>query len=83
MRLSCLNNCTSNLIQFIFLWPDTKSIVQIDTLCRTQVNKNRQDNVLPGIEAGGITDFRHFLQLLRRQNHRVADISLTLMLANT
>ena len=73
----------TSILIYLFI-ADTKSIVWTHTLCRTQVDKNRQyrtwyKTLKPAISQG----YRHLLQLHWRQNHGVTDTFLTLLLAET
>ena len=72
-----------------FIMPvDTKSVVQVQTICTRQVNKIRQNITFYNSVAGWITVLQtlsqqNVLQQPLRQNHRITDSLLTLLFADS
>jgi len=75
----------TNSLVFIYLFMSRHEVHSMNThtLQNADWSKQTKQNVAQGIEAGGITGLQTLLQLPWRQNHRVTDTFLTLLLANT
>jgi len=70
------HNITDINLIYLFMSRHEVHSMNTHTLQNAGWWKQIKQNVVQGIEAGGITGCRHFLQLYWRQNYRVTDTFL-------